>query len=120
MTGKIEICFTPCALGIRRSLIDRLGVFAEKGIPRGRKVIEYTGERITRRQAARRFRKIRRSKGPKRYYLAFLNRRWIVDGAVGGSGQSSLTTVAIPIFRCVDAVVAFCFIAAGEFVREKS
>jgi SET domain-containing protein len=86
MPRKIDIRFTPFALRVRRSRIDRFGVFAEKSIPRARMVIEYTGERITRPQAVRRFRRIWRRTGPKRYYLACLNRRWIVDGAVGGSG----------------------------------
>jgi SET domain-containing protein len=86
MPRKIDIRFTPFALGVRRSPIDRFGVFAEKSIPGGRMVIEYMGERITRRQAVRRFGRIWRRKGPKRYYLACLNGRWVVDGAVGGSG----------------------------------
>jgi SET domain-containing protein len=86
MPRKIDARFAAFALLVRRSRIDRFGVFAERGIPRDRKVIEYAGERITMRQAVRRFRKVLRRKGPKRYYLACLNRRWIVDGAVGGSG----------------------------------
>jgi uncharacterized protein len=49
-------------------------------------VIEYTGERITIRQAFRRFRKICRKRGLKRFYFRELDRRWAVDGAVGGSG----------------------------------
>jgi SET domain-containing protein len=89
MPRKIDIRFTPFALTVRRSPIDRFGVFVEKSIPRGRMVIEYTGERITRPQAVRRFRRISRRTAPKRHYLAYLNRRWIVDGAVGGSGADN-------------------------------
>jgi len=41
-------------LSIRESKIHRRGVYAEEMIPRGRKVIEYTGERISRRETKRR------------------------------------------------------------------
>jgi uncharacterized protein len=73
-------------LRISRSRIDRLGLFADEDIPPRRKVIEYTGERITRQEADRRFRKILRSRQPKRFYFFVLNRRRIIDGTVGGSG----------------------------------
>lgn len=73
-------------LRISRSRIDRFGVFAEEDIPPGRKVIEYTGERITNRQVLRRFKKILRSGKSKRFYFFVLNRRWVIDGAVSGSG----------------------------------
>lgn len=86
MPRKIDARFARFSLRVGRSPIDRWGVFAEKRIPRGRMVIEYTGERITIREAVRRFRRICRQKGPKRLYLRELNRRWLVDGAVGGSG----------------------------------
>jgi len=49
-------------------------------------VIEYTGERITNRQADRRFLKIMHSRKRKRFYLFTLNRRWVIDGSVSGSG----------------------------------
>jgi SET domain-containing protein len=86
MRRKIDLKFTPFALKVQRSPIHRFGVFTQKSIPRGRMVVEYAGERITRRQAVRRYRKIMRRKGPKRFYLAWFNRRCILDGAVGGSG----------------------------------
>ena len=37
-------------LAIRESKIHQRGVYAEEPIPAGRKVIEYTGERISRRE----------------------------------------------------------------------
>jgi SET domain-containing protein len=64
---------------IRQSSIHHRGVFALERIPAGRKVIEYTGERISRRETKRR--------GIGRVtYLFTLDRYWTVDGAVGGSG----------------------------------
>jgi len=64
---------------IRRSAIHRYGVYAEELIPANRKVIEYTGERVNRREAKR------RSEG-KFTYLFAVDNYWTLDGAVGGSG----------------------------------
>ncbi len=52
-------------------------------IPARRKVIEYTGERISRRESRR------RGLGP-RTYLFTLDNYWNVDGAVGGSGAERI------------------------------
>ena len=66
-------------LSIRRSRIHRYGVYAEAPIPRNRKVIEYTGERINRREAKRR-------DGGDCTYLFGIDAYWTIDGSVGGSG----------------------------------
>lgn len=66
-------------LRIARSHIHRWGVYAGEEIPPNRKVIEYTGERISRRET-----KIR-AKGPLNYIFT-LDNYWSLDGAVGGSG----------------------------------
>lgn len=62
-----------------RSPIHRFGVFAEEEIPAGRRVIEYTGRRLSVEQADR-------VKSPKDGYLATLSSRWVADPSVGGSG----------------------------------
>jgi uncharacterized protein len=64
---------------IRRSSIHRYGVYAQELIPANRKVIEYTGQRVNRREAKR------RSEG-KFTYLFAVDNYWTLDGAVGGSG----------------------------------
>jgi uncharacterized protein len=64
---------------IRESSIHRRGVYALERIPAGRKVIEYTGERISRRETNR------RGQGNVTY-LFTLDNYWTIDGAVGGSG----------------------------------
>jgi SET domain-containing protein len=66
-------------LEVRRSEIHRWGLFAGEFIPKRRKVIEYTGERVSRRETKR------RSQGPLNY-LFTLNSYWCIDGSVGGSG----------------------------------
>jgi SET domain-containing protein len=64
---------------IRRSKIHRYGVFAGQRIPAGRKVIEYTGKRLNRKEA--------KYRGDGDYtYLFAVDSYWTLDGAVGGSG----------------------------------
>jgi SET domain-containing protein len=67
-------------LEIRPSQIHRWGVYALERIPQNRKIIEYTGEKISRRETKRR--------GDERdlHYLFTLNSYWTIDGSVGGSG----------------------------------
>lgn len=69
-----SVCFR---LRLGQSLIHRWGVYADQTIPPGRKVIEYTGERINRREAKRR---------EDTHYLFAVDPYWTVDGSVGGSG----------------------------------
>jgi len=66
-------------LQIARSGIHGWGVYAAQPIPARRKVIEYTGQRIGRRETRR------RGLGP-RTYLFTLDSYWAIDGSVGGSG----------------------------------
>ena len=54
-------------------------MFADELIPARRKIIEYTGEKISRRETKR------RAEGPLNY-LFTLNPYWCIDGNVGGSG----------------------------------
>ncbi len=66
-------------LAIGESKIHRWGVYAAERIPAGRKVIEYTGEKISRKETKRRAE-------AKLNYLFTLDKYWTIDGAVGGSG----------------------------------
>jgi uncharacterized protein len=63
-----------------RSAIHRWGLYATEFIPARRKVIEYTGERIARRETKR------RSESSDLIYLFTLDSYWTIDGSVGGSG----------------------------------
>ncbi|MGH9653305.1 MAG: SET domain-containing protein [Bryobacteraceae bacterium] len=62
------------------SQIHRWGIYATEFIPARRKVIEYTGERINRRETKR------RAESSDMIYLFTLDNYWTLDGAVGGSG----------------------------------
>lgn len=65
-------------------------------IPARYKVVEYAGEKIRMSEARRRFWKIFHRKGPKRMYLAKLSSRWVIDGAVGGSGAELINHSCAP------------------------
>jgi SET domain-containing protein len=75
----IDPRFACFKLQVRRSRIHRWGLYAGEDIPRRRKIIEYTGERISRRETKR------RAQGPLNYIFT-LNSYWNIDGSVGGSG----------------------------------
>ncbi|MFB3827438.1 MAG: SET domain-containing protein [Bryobacteraceae bacterium] len=79
MLPRIDPRHTPFRLRAGRSSIHRWGVFAVERIPPRRKVIEYTGERISRGETKR------RGAGSHTYLFA-LDDYWTIDGAVGGSG----------------------------------
>ena len=76
-------------LSVRPSPIHRWGVFAEELIPKGRKIMEYTGEKINRRETARRAERTLN-------YLFTLNSYWTIDGSVGGSGAQYINHCCQP------------------------
>ena len=79
-TPRIDKKYTNFELKLARSKIHRWGVYAAEPIPAGRKVIEYTGEKISRREAKR------RAQSRDLIYLFTLDSYWSIDGSVGGSG----------------------------------
>lgn len=78
-TPRIDARYACFRLLLKPSRIHRWGVFAGETIPKGRKIIEYTGEKISRRETAR------RAERPLNY-LFTLDNYWTIDGSVGGSG----------------------------------
>ena len=76
-------------LRLARSRIHRWGIYAEERIPARRKVIEYTGERISRVETKR------RSEADLNY-LFTLDKYWTIDGAVGGSGAEFINHCCDP------------------------
>jgi len=67
-------------LEVKPSKIHRWGVFALEFIPKGRKVVEYTGEKVNRKEGKR------RAESNEIHCLFTLDPYWYLDGAVGGSG----------------------------------
>jgi len=68
---------------IRRSSIQGRGAFATRFIPRGTRIIEYTGERITHKEADARYDDA--SMDRHHTWLFTVNSRVVVDAAVGGN-----------------------------------
>jgi SET domain-containing protein len=91
-TPRIDPRYCRFDLLIRESRIHRRGVYAGEDIPAGRKVIEYTGEKISRKETKR------RGDGAVTY-LFTLNDYWTLDGAVGGSGAEIINHSCDPNLR---------------------
>ena len=89
---RIDPRYACFKLAIRASKIHRFGVYAAEEIPPRRKVIEYTGERISRRETKR------RGQGDVTY-LFTLDDYWTLDGAVGGSGAEIINHSCDPNLR---------------------
>ena len=66
-------------LAIGKSLINGKGCFATRHFPRGRKIAEYTGERISGREAKRRAHRAK-------LRICDIDGRWSIDGSRGGNG----------------------------------
>ena len=73
---KIDPRFAVYKLAVKKSKIHRYGLYAAEDIPANRKVIEYTGERLNRKETKA------RDRGNFTYLFAVDN-YWTLDGAVG-------------------------------------
>lgn len=90
----IDSKHSPFRLEVRHSPIHRWGVYALEKIPARRKVIEYTGEKVSRRETKRRAEH-------KLNYLFTLTPYWCIDGAVGGSGAEYINHSCDPNVQAV-------------------
>lgn len=81
--GDVEPVINPQKCWFRleyhRSPIHRWGIFAGEDIPRRRRVIEYTGQKINEAEVWRRSLR-------QHLYIFCLDENWALDGAFGGSG----------------------------------
>jgi SET domain-containing protein len=109
LTPRIDPQYVCFKLAVRASKIHRHGVYAEEPIPANRKVIEYTGERLNRREA-----KNRDHDGFT--YLFAVDAYWTLDGLVGGSGAELINHSCDPnlISRVMKGHVLYMSLRAIE------
>lgn len=109
-------------ISARRSPIHGRGVYARRTIPDGTRIVEYTGERITKAESARRetHRLARRARGQDAcVYIFELNARHDLDGRARGNVARLINHACAPNCR-VDVqrgriwIIARRDIAAGE------
>jgi SET domain-containing protein len=91
------------------SKIHRWGVYAAESIPANRKVIEYTGERISRRETRK------RSERPFNYIFT-LDAYWSIDGSAGGSGAEFINHCCDPNI-CARIVRGHILYYSGRAIR---
>lgn len=77
-------------LGIRKSRINGKGCFATIDFKRGKKIAEYTGERITDLEARRRARQRRFLR------ICDIDGRFSLDGSLGGNGTHYINHCCAP------------------------
>ncbi|MFN0086613.1 MAG: SET domain-containing protein [Blastocatellia bacterium] len=71
---------TAHGIEVKPSAIDGRGCFATVTFRKGRKIAEYVGEKISRREIARRLR------GKRRIHICGINQYWAIDGGRLGNG----------------------------------
>ncbi len=69
---------------VKASPIDGQGCYAAQPFRKGRKIAEYEGERISRREIKRRL------EGATRIHICAIDSYWAIDGSVGGNGTQYL------------------------------
>jgi SET domain-containing protein len=104
---------------VRRSRIHRWGVFAAEAIPALQEVIEYVGARVPYSQVLKDHKRRWRSGLQSEVYLLRLDRRWVINGAIGGNGSERINHSCEPnlVHRRVPGRIVFFSrrkIKAGE------
>jgi SET domain-containing protein len=109
---QIDERFACYKLSIKKSGIHRWGLYAEEFIPRHRKVIEYRGERINRRETRK-----RSDEQASMIYLFTLDSYWTLDGAVGGSGAEYINHCCDPNIRTLITKGHILYMAARDIKK---
>ena len=109
---RIDERYANFKLSIRPSGIHRYGLYADEFIPARRKVMEYTGERINRRETRR-----RSEEQGSMIYLFTLDSYWTLDGAVGGSGAEYINHCCDPSIRTLVTKGHILYMAARDIKK---
>jgi len=111
---RLDPTYCSFRLKLAPSPIHRWGIYAGEPIPANRKVIEYTGEKISRRETKR------RADSRECVYLFTLDNYWSVDGAVGGSGAEYINHSCDPnlVTRIIKGDATSLSIAAASILAK--
>lgn len=80
--AKVEVTPTGVRIIRKRSKISGWGVYAAEPINKNKRIVEYSGEKISTAEADRRETRYQKNG---QIWCFTLNRRWVRDGNVGGS-----------------------------------
>jgi hypothetical protein len=81
-------------IAVRESAIHGRGVFALRGIRKGTRIVEYTGERISHAEADRRYED--RPDDDSHTFLFIVDRRTVIDAGVGGNEARYINHACAP------------------------
>ena len=102
---------------VRRSKVHGAGVFAARPIRKGRRIIEYLGERVSHAQADHRYEG--KDESDNHTFLFIVDRRTVIDAGVNGNEARFINHSCDP--NCASVIQggrvfieAICDIAAGE------
>ncbi len=97
----------------RRSKLHKWGLFATTPIPKNKRIIDYAGEKITAKASLKRERAyLKRGE----IWCFTLNRRWVIDAAVGGNHARFFNHSCTP--NCYSQVVdGTIWIRAARTIR---
>jgi SET domain-containing protein len=107
----------PPLIKVRRSKVHGSGVFAERAIRKGRRVIEYIGERVSHAEADRRYET--KDENDNHTFLFIVDRRTVIDAGVDGNDARFINHSCDPNCESVTEerrvfIEAIRTIAAGE------
>src|SRR5215467_6192529 len=86
MAAVAKIPAAPAAaelIEVRRSHVHGLGVFATRRIPKGTRIIEYLGERVSHEEADRRYEE--KAANDSHTFLFIVDSKTVIDAGVGGN-----------------------------------
>lgn len=117
MARRKKVVADPQPFVVRRSAIQGRGGFAVRDIRKGERIVEYGGERISWREADRRYEDDRM--GRHHTFLFAVTSRTVIDGAVQGNDARFINHACDPNCEAVDDggrifIEAMRNIAAGE------
>lgn len=96
----------------RKSRLHGWGVFALEDIPKNKRIIAYTGEKISHKESTRRE---RRYLNEGSIWCFLLNKRWVIDGHVGGNDARFINHSCTP--NCYTQIIdGMIWVRAGRTI----